>query len=64
MAYDVWGDTVNIASRLESSSLPGRIHVSGEVIRELDGRFAFEARGETEIKGVGAMATYFLTAKA
>jgi adenylate cyclase len=60
MAYDAWGDTVNVASRLESSSLPNRIHVSPEVVRRLDGRFVFEARGETDIKGVGAMKTFFL----
>lgn len=64
MAYDVWGDTVNIASRLESLSLPNRIQVSPEVVRRLQGRFVFEARGEIEIKGVGAMKTFFLDARA
>ena len=64
MAYDVWGDTVNVASRLESSSLPDRIHVSDEVVRQLEGRFLFERRGETEIKGIGPMKTFFLTARA
>jgi adenylate cyclase len=64
MAYDVWGDTVNVASRLESSSLPGRIHVSADVVRRLEDRFAFEPCGQTEIKGIGAMKTFFLTASA
>jgi class 3 adenylate cyclase len=61
MAYDVWGDTVNVASRLESSGLPNGIHVSPDVVRRLEGRYHFEARGETEIKGVGPMKTFFLT---
>jgi len=62
MAYDVWGDTVNVASRLETASLPDRIHVSPEVMRRLDDRFRFEARGATDIKGIGPMQTWFLTA--
>jgi adenylate cyclase len=62
MAYDVWGDTVNVAARLESTGTPNRIHVSPEIVRRLDGRFAFEPRGEIEIKGVGMMTTSFLTA--
>lgn len=61
MAYDVWGDTVNVASRLESSSLPDCIQVSDAVVERLGDRFAYELRGATEIKGVGAMVTYFLT---
>jgi class 3 adenylate cyclase len=60
--YDVWGDTVNTASRLESHSAPGRTHVSEMVFERLQGRFAFEARGTIELKGRGAMNTYFLGA--
>ena len=60
--YDVWGDTVNTASRLESQSAPGRTHVSEMVFERLQGRFAFEARGTTELKGRGPMNTYFLDA--
>jgi adenylate cyclase len=60
--YDVWGDTVNTASRLESHGAPGRTHVSEMVFERLQGRFAFEARGTTELKGRGPMNTYFLSA--
>jgi class 3 adenylate cyclase len=60
--YDIWGDTVNIASRLESQGAPGRIHVSDAVFQRLQGRFAFEPRGSIELKGRGPMQTYFLNA--
>jgi class 3 adenylate cyclase len=60
--YDVWGDTVNTASRLESHGAPGRTHVSEMVFERLQGRFAFEARGPIELKGRGPMNTYFLGA--
>ena len=60
--YDVWGDAVNTASRMESMGEPGKIHVSEEVFRELGQRFRFEPRGEIEVKGKGAMRTYFLLA--
>jgi class 3 adenylate cyclase/CheY-like chemotaxis protein len=59
-AYDVWGDSVNTASRMESHSVTGRIHVSGDTRRALDGRFRFEPRGQIEVKGKGLMETYFL----
>ena len=62
--YDVWGDTVNTASRLESHGAPGRVHVSEAVFERLQGRFAFEARGTIELKGRGPMNTYFLGAPA
>jgi len=58
--YDVWGDTVNTASRLESHGAPGRIHVSDAVYERLKGRFVFEPRGTIELKGRGPMNTYFL----
>ncbi|MEI2723341.1 MAG: adenylate/guanylate cyclase domain-containing protein, partial [Verrucomicrobiota bacterium] len=58
--YDVWGDTVNTASRLESHGAPGRIHVSDTVSQRLHGRFAFEPRGTIELKGRGPMNTFFL----
>jgi adenylate cyclase len=60
--YDVWGDTVNTASRLESHGAPGRTHVSKTVFDRLQGRFAFEPRGSIELKGRGTLNTYFLDA--
>jgi class 3 adenylate cyclase/CheY-like chemotaxis protein len=59
-AYDVWGDSVNTASRMESHSVTGRIHVSDATRRALEGRFRFEPRGSIQVKGKGLMETYFL----
>ena len=59
-SYDVWGDAVNTASRMESYGVPGRIQVS-EAFRDLTKEaFFFEERGATEIKGLGATRTFFL----
>lgn len=58
--YDVWGDTVNTASRMESHSEPGAIHVTVEIRQGLSGRFRFRPRGLVAIKGKGHLETYFL----
>ena len=59
-SYDVWGDAVNTASRMESHSMPGRIQVS-EAFRSVVGDvFLFEERGPTDIKGIGTAHTFFL----
>ncbi len=58
--YDVWGDTVNTAKRMESYGLPGRIHVSAETREKLGEAFLFETRGPIDIKGKGLMETFFL----
>jgi adenylate cyclase len=58
--YDVWGDAVNIASRMESHGLPGKIQISQETHRRLCGEFACQPRGTISVKGKGQMRTWFL----
>ena len=58
--YDVWGDAVNVASRMESTGVQGRIQVPQEVHDRLKDNFVFEPRGDVEIKGKGMMRTWFL----
>jgi adenylate cyclase len=74
LQYDVWGDTVNVASRMESTGEPGRIHVSSAFAQTLRGPggtggdrkgpeamgFVLRERGTVEVKGKGAMATFWL----
>ncbi|MFI5011880.1 MAG: adenylate/guanylate cyclase domain-containing protein [Hyphomicrobiales bacterium] len=61
--YDVWGDTVNTASRLESSGLPDRIQISEATYQRVKSTFRCELRGPVELKGKGTMVTYFLGAR-
>jgi len=58
--YDLWGDTVNTASRMESHGVIGRIQVTEATYRRLTDRYRFEDRGEIEIKGKGRLRTYLL----
>ena len=58
--YDLWGDTVNIASRMESHGLPDQIQVTEGVYERLNGEFTFERRGVIEVKGKGPTLTYLL----
>ena len=62
-AYDIWGDTVNVASRLESHGTPGRVHISEELRRALPDTFECEERGPIEVKGKGTMVTFWLIAE-
>jgi len=58
--YDIWGDTVNTASRMDSTGVPGRIQVSEESKKALDNHFNFKHIGEKFVKGKGRMETYLL----
>jgi adenylate cyclase len=62
--YDIWGDAVNIASRMESYGVPGRIQVSEAFRRAVGDAFLFEERGAAEYKGIGLLRTYFLLSPA
>jgi class 3 adenylate cyclase len=61
--YDVWGDTVNTASRMESHGEPDRIHLSASTYLRIRDAYECEARGPLAIKGKGLMETYFLARK-
>ena len=63
--YDVWGDAVNVASRMESTGEPGRVQVTQAVIDAVAevaaNDFLFEKRGFVDVKGIGEMETFFIT---
>jgi class 3 adenylate cyclase len=58
--YDVWGDTVNIASRMETQGEPGKIQVTQAFYELIKDSFVCEPKGQVEIKGKGMMETWFL----
>lgn len=59
-AYDIWGDTVNIASRMESNSEPGKINISENTYALIKDQFDCEYRGELDVKNKGVMKMYFV----
>ena len=61
--YDLWGDAVNVASRMESSGYPGSIQVTTATYERVKDKFIFEKRGAIQIKGKGEMVTYWLKDK-
>jgi class 3 adenylate cyclase len=62
--YDLWGDTVNTASRMESHAPPGTIQVTERAYERLRHRYAFRARGTVDVKGKGPMPCYLLVSRA
>ncbi|WP_372573058.1 adenylate/guanylate cyclase domain-containing protein [Ruegeria jejuensis] len=63
LLYDVWGETVNTASRMESHGEPGRIQVTTAAKEELDQSYQFERRGSVDVKGVGDVETWWRTGR-
>ena len=59
-AYDIWGDTVNVASRMESNSEPGRVNVSEDTYKLIKDTYECEYRGEIKVKNKGMMKMYFV----
>jgi adenylate cyclase len=60
LAYDIWGDTVNTASRMESSGVPGKINISGNTYARVHDRFRCEYRGKIQAKNKGEIDMYFV----
>uniref|UniRef100_A0A8C6UXS8 adenylate cyclase n=1 Tax=Neogobius melanostomus TaxID=47308 RepID=A0A8C6UXS8_9GOBI len=58
--YDIWGNTVNVASRMDSTGVPGKIQVTEDVYRMLNTNYDLVCRGKVSVKGKGEMLTYFL----
>lgn len=59
-SYDLWGNTVNTASRMESTSVPGKVQVSPSTFELIKGHFEMRAHQEVECKGLGLIMTYFV----
>lgn len=63
LQYDIWGDAVNIAGRMESQGRPGKIQITGDLYRLLAVEFICERRGVIYVKGKGEMETWFLAGR-
>ncbi len=62
--YDIWGDTVNVASRMESQGIAGEIQLTGETYNKVRHKYKFKERGIIPVKGKGEILTYLLLGKA
>ena len=62
-SYDLWGDTVNTASRMESHGVPGRIQVTAGTYRRLRDGYRFQRRGPIPVRGMGELVTWFLVGR-
>lgn len=62
-AYDLWGETVNLAARMESTSAPGRVHIAETTYWRVKDKYACEPCGLIDVKGVGSIQTYFIQSK-
>ncbi|MGE5250981.1 MAG: adenylate/guanylate cyclase domain-containing protein, partial [Bacteroidota bacterium] len=62
-AYDLWGDTVNVASRMESLGVPGKIQLPAALYPRLKDKYMLRRRGRIEVKGKGRMLVYLLEGK-
>jgi class 3 adenylate cyclase len=60
--YDVWGNAVNVAQRLEQACEPGRINISASTFHQVSRLFVTEPRGSVQVKHIGAIDMYFLDA--
>nr|XP_054755042.1 adenylate cyclase type 9-like [Lytechinus pictus]XP_054755044.1 adenylate cyclase type 9-like [Lytechinus pictus] len=63
LLYDIWGDTVNVASRMDSTGMPGHIQVTEHSMKVLQPYYEFEKRGEVKVRGKGDMTTYLVVKK-
>jgi adenylate cyclase len=61
--YDVWGDAVNVASRMESTDEVGRIQVPQDIYDRIKDTYTFEERGHVAVKGKGLMRTWYLVGR-
>jgi class 3 adenylate cyclase len=59
-SYDLWGDSVNTAARMEANGIPGQIHVTESTFQLLESKYSFDCRGMIQVRGKGLMKTYFL----
>ena len=62
-AYDIWGDTVNLAARMESGGAAGQVNISRTTYEQVKDRFSFEERGKIKVKNKGAIEMYFVNSK-